>query len=139
MEFLQLPITESVAGGLLIGLGCALLWLSQGRIAGISGIFKSAFISKDIWRWGFLAGIVLGAFALHELTGIAKPAVPELSVFLVSAVFLVGFGASLANGCTSGHGVCGIGRLSYRSITAVLVFMAVAFAVGMVRHQLMGA
>lgn len=127
------------AGGLLIGCAAVLLLLANGRIAGISGIVGGLIMRTggDVaWRLAFVVGLWWGAVfywlargKLFEVTITASPAM------MIAAGLLVGFGTRLAGGCTSGHGVCGIARLSVRSITATLVFMAVAMGtVYVVRH-----
>jgi uncharacterized membrane protein YedE/YeeE len=120
---------ESLAGGILIGLGAALLLLGNGRIAGISGIVGGAIRpgqKKDLgWRLLFLAGLVGGGgLALRLLRSQSPAPGGDSFALLVVAGLLVGFGTRLGNGCTSGHGVCGIGRFSRRSLVATLVFMA---------------
>ena len=115
-------------GGALIGAASALLWLSNGRIAGISGVLARALVPvRDdfAWRIAFLSGLPLGAglmaSAVGDLHGFAiTPHLPRL----VIAGLLVGFGTALGNGCTSGHGVCGVARGSRRSIAATGVFLA---------------
>ena len=125
-------------GGALIGLAAALLLWSIGRIAGISGIVNGAVGAARgdrAWRIAFLAGLmVAGALALQF-----APAPPRMQTgatpLLLAAGFLVGFGTRLGSGCTSGHGVCGLGRLSRRSFAAVLTFMAAgAMTVYFARH-----
>lgn len=135
----------SLAGGLLIGLSAALLLVSHGRIAGISGIAGGLLTrphrSDVAWRVAFLVGMVGTGAVLAALR-------PELFRFelsrsaaaLVVAGLLVGFGSRLGNGCTSGHGVCGLGRFSKRSFAATLTFMATgALTVFVVQHLLGGA
>jgi hypothetical protein len=133
----------ALAGGLLIGLGTVALMLSLGRIAGISGIAGDLF---DIgrrgngWQPAFIVGLILGPLGVALIQG----ALPEITVdasplVLIVAGALVGFGTQLGNGCTSGHGVCGLARLSARSLVATLVFMGVAALVVFVqRHVLVG-
>ncbi len=116
---------SALLGGVLIGLAASLTWVILGRIAGISGILARADLRRLDWRAGFLLGLFLAGF-------LAKAFVPGLAVAhieagyakLILAGLLVGFGTRLGNGCTSGHGVCGIGRGSPRSIAATLVFVA---------------
>lgn len=126
-------------GGLLIGLASVLLLAALGRIAGISGILWSAFSgeSDSAWRWLFAVGLLLGAASFHLLSGRPAP-VSELSTgYAVAGGLLVGIGVKLGSGCTSGHGVCGIGRLSPRSIVATLTFMLLGFVtVFLMRHGL---
>ena len=118
-------------GGVLLGLSAALLLLGSGRIAGISGILSGLLQPKktDIsWRVMFLIGMI-AAGMLAPRVGFSLPqSLPQTStVWVAIAGLLVGIGTKLANGCTSGHGICGIGRLSSRSIVATLIFMAAAF------------
>lgn len=128
IQSLQLPF----AGGLLIGLAALLLYAALGRIAGISGIAYGALWGERAergWRWLFLLGLVAGGW-LAVRAGMALPVVewPESlgsKLLLVCAGLLVGVGTQLGSGCTSGHGICGLARLSRRSLLAVLTFMAV--------------
>jgi uncharacterized protein len=131
---------SGLVGGMLIGLATALLLLLNGRIAGISGIVGGLLarkVSEVGWRATFAAGLLLGAVAYVLATGGAFPVRVEASLpVMVAAGLLVGFGTRLGSGCTSGHGVSGIARLSGRSIVATLVFMSAAivtvFVVGLV-------
>jgi uncharacterized membrane protein YedE/YeeE len=136
------PIT-ALLGGLLIGVAASLLLLLNGRIAGISGIaggLLRAGAGDRTWRLLFLLGLVAGAGA-SRLVG-SQPASIHIDASLPALILgglLVGFGTQLGGGCTSGHGVCGIARLSPRSITATLVFMLSAAAtVFVVRHVIPG-
>ena len=118
-----------LVGGMLIGTSATVLLLGNGRIAGISGIVNGAiaFSKSESWRWIFLAGLVLGAL-LYEY-GFAPQPTPVSTfspVAMLIGGFLVGFGTRMGNGCTSGHGVCGLGRLSGRSLAAVLTFLTIA-------------
>lgn len=129
------------SGGLLIGLSAALLLLLTGRIAGISGIMSGlmqAPRSEILWRSAFLAGIVLGAFLLHQLMPELNQPRENFPLWLLAlGGFLVGFGTRMGNGCTSGHAVCGIARLSVRSIVATCTFMLSGFiTVYIIRHLL---
>ena len=124
---------SALLGGLLIGLASALLLLVHGRIAGITGIVGGAFTQRpagNAWRWMFLLGLVAGAAGHAALAGTDAASVRTgfPLPLLVLAGLLTGFGTSLANGCTSGHGVCGLGRLSVRSLVATLTFLLVAMA-----------
>jgi hypothetical protein len=131
-----------IAGGALIGLAAVLLMLSLGRIAGVAGILGGLLSggSEGIgWRGAFIAGLVLGPWAI-VLFGAPLPAIhidATLPVVVVAG-FLVGFGSRLGNGCTSGHGVCGLARLSPRSLAATGVFMAVAMVVVFVIRHVFG-
>ena len=129
-----------LAGGLLIGLSATLLLAFNGRIAGISGMVNGAltFATAEQWRWWFLGGM-LGGGALYEY-GLASQPTPT-STFAPGAMviggLIVGFGTRMGNGCTSGHGVCGLGRLSGRSLAAVITFMVTAaITVFITRHKL---
>lgn len=128
----------SLFGGMLIGASAALLWLTLGRIAGISGIVGNlAGASPDErgWRLAFLAGLVGAPLAYALAFGAPKVEIGAGPVLLAVAGLLVGIGTRLGSGCTSGHGVCGLARLSPRSIAATLTFMATAgVTVFVVRH-----
>jgi len=130
--------TLGLAGGALIGLAATLLLWSIGRIAGISGIVNGIVEGTRGdrgWRIAFIAGMMIaGAVALQFLPGPARAQTGATPLLLVAG-FLVGFGTRMGNGCTSGHGVCGLGRLSKRSLAAVATFMAAGMAtVLVVRH-----
>lgn len=117
----------ALVGGGLIGAAALVLYVGIGRIAGISGIYGRAIFdgaADQAWRWYFLAGLVVTALVarglgLQEMSSISNQ---EMAV----AGLLVGLGTWISNGCTSGHGVCGISRLSTRSIVATCVFMGSA-------------
>lgn len=132
-----------LAGGILIGLSAALLLLANGRIAGISGIAGSLVALKLPAAWTenllFLAGIII-APALYALA-VSPPAITITGSLplLIAGGVLVGIGSRLGSGCTSGHGVCGISRLSKRSVLATLVFMSVAIAVVTVTRHLIAS
>ncbi|KAA0679507.1 YeeE/YedE family protein [Roseomonas genomospecies 6] len=136
------PVSAAV-GGLLIGLSAALLWVAKGRIAGISGILGGlgALRSGDVaWRAIFLVGLMAAPLLYGAAGGaLPEPASPTNPALLVVAGLLVGFGTRLGNGCTSGHGVCGLARLSPRSLTATGLFMASAAATVFVTRHLIGA
>jgi uncharacterized membrane protein YedE/YeeE len=134
----------AVGGGLLIGGAAALLLLLTGRIAGVSGMFATVVRIADAgppWKLAaaFVVGLPIGAAVTSIL--VRKPDIEVTSsvLLLIAAGLLVGFGTRLGNGCTSGHGVCGIGRLSPRSIAATLTFMAAAIATVFVTRHLLGA
>ena len=131
---------NALLGGILIGFSATLLLAFNGRIAGISGIFNGAiaFSKQEVWRWMFILGMLLGGI-FYEY-GLASQPTPR-STFAFWAMifggFLVGFGTRMGGGCTSGHGVCGLGRLSLRSLVAVLTFLITAIlTVFVVRHVL---
>lgn len=119
-------------GGVLIGLAAAIMLLGVGRIAGVSGIAARAFGLADgsmprLGAWAFVFGLPLGALLVTSQTATATPAFAG-TVPLVIAGLIVGIGTRLGSGCTSGHGVCGMSRLSQRSLVAVATFMATGFA-----------
>jgi len=129
---------SSLLGGLLIGLAVATLWLVNGRIAGISGIVGNLPSSRtgDIgWRIAFLAGLIAAPLAWANWVGTPAVRIDASVPAIVASGLLVGYGTRLGGGCTSGHGVCGLARLSRRSLVATCLFMAAAFAtVFTVRH-----
>jgi uncharacterized membrane protein YedE/YeeE len=122
----------------LIGLSASALLLLNGRIAGVSGILAGAFWPQRgdmAWRIFFVAGLVLGGAAVAALSAAPFAAEPSRSPWLLAtAGLLVGFGTRLGNGCTSGHGVCGVARLSRRSLVAVLTFVAAGMLTVAVCH-----
>ena len=128
----------ALAGGLLIGAAAMLLLFFNGRVAGISGITWGAFANRDdrAWRWFFLLGLVLGPLLFHWVSGVALPAPNDAPLgVLLAAGLLVGLGVRMGCGCTSGHGVCGLGRRSLRSLVATLTFMATGIVtVFLLRH-----
>lgn len=128
----------SLAGGILIGISAALFILFNGRIAGISGILGGLLhsVQNDIlWRVAFLAGLVIAPLLFGMLAPMPIAQVDAGTVTLIVAGLLVGIGTRYGSGCTSGHGVCGISRLSPRSMVATAAFMAAGFAaVFFVRH-----
>ena len=136
-----LPFLLPLGGGLILGLGALWLLYSLGRIAGISGIAWGALAGPDRdWRWIFLAGLLGGGAVTHWLFKMPLPAESTGSsgIFIISGL-LVGFGTRYGGGCTSGHGVCGMGRRSPRSMVATLIFMMSGMlTVYVVRHVLGG-
>lgn len=130
----------AIAGGLLIGTAAALLLILSGRIAGVSGMLASAVgVAAGGARWphaaAFVAGLPIGAWIVASSAGAPHIAVTSSVPLLLGAGGLVGFGTRMGNGCTSGHGVCGLARLSPRSIAATAMFMAAGFAtVFLLRH-----
>jgi len=130
---------RGLGGGALIGGAAALLLLSHGRIAGISGITATAFRRPSLqngWRVAFLAGLVLAGVAAHRLAPSAITASPRPAWVVVVAGLLVGFGTQIGNGCTSGHGICGLGRGSPRSLAAVMTFMTLGMLVATIAGSL---
>ena len=131
---------SALAGGALIGLAAALFLLLNGRIAGISGVLGGLFkpVSGDIaWRVAFVLGLV-GAPLVYSLFAVLPtPQIDAGNAALVTAGLLVGVGTRYGSGCTSGHGVCGLSRLSPRSLVATACFMGAGFAtVFVIRHLL---
>lgn len=127
-------------GGVLIGLSATMLLLLNGRIAGISGIVNGLMrrqaAGEWAWRGAFVLGLLVAGGITITLMGADTPS-PVSVPMLIIAGLLVGFGTRLGNGCTSGHGVCGLGRLSMRSLAAVVTFTLVAIVtVWIVRHGL---
>lgn len=132
----------SLVGGALIGTSAALLFLGNGRIAGISGIVAGMLGGtglRETWRLLFIAGLVLGAWlAAGAGFGIGVEIAADWPA-VAFAGLLVGFGTRMSGGCTSGHGVCGLARFSKRSLVATLVFMAAGMAtVFIMRHVIEG-
>ena len=132
---------SAMAGGALIGISVTLLLLFNGRIAGVSGIMNGVFFAPKndrLWRLIFLSGLILGAFIFQLLVpdfNVPRQNYPLLLLGLGG--FLVGFGARMANGCISGHGICGLANLSIRSLLATLTFMLVGImTVYIIRHLL---
>ena len=138
---------SALAGGILIGLSAGILWIANGRIAGISSIFGGIVPIRGTdlgWRIVFLVALPIGAIlgtwlgpALFSGISSAPPTLALGGVAAVGAGILVGAGTRLGGGCTSGHGICGLARLSRRSFAAVATFMGVAIVtVFVVRHVL---
>ncbi len=132
----------ALAGGILLGIASAAFILLNGRVLGISGIVGGLLAPRrgDIgWRLSFLLGLLLAPTALTLLAPglIRAPRIDAGTLTLIAAGLLVGFGTRYGSGCTSGHGVCGLSRLSPRSLVATLAFMAAGFAtVFVIRHML---
>lgn len=118
---------SALAGGVLIGLAASLLLIANGRVAGISGILEGLLVpvrGDGPWRALFVAGLLLAGLGAVLLAPERIGASPRSPMTLVAAGLLVGVGTHLARGCTSGHGVCGVSRLSPRSLLATAVFIA---------------
>ena len=135
---------RAAIGGGMIGLAAALMIVFNGRIAGISGVLGGLILDRNEqetpWRVLFLAGLILGALVV----GLARPELAQAALNtgwggMIAAGLIVGFGTRMGSGCTSGHGVCGIGRLSQRSIVATFTFMAAGFATVYVTRHFLGA
>jgi hypothetical protein len=117
---------QALTGGAMIGAAAALLYLSHGRVAGISGIVGSLLppvAPGRAWRLAFVAGLILAGWIAADLAPSAVGAPVRSLPAVIAAGLLVGFGTRLGSGCTSGHGVCGLARLSVRSVVAVATFM----------------
>lgn len=130
---------QSLFGGALVGLAAVVLLLVNGRVFGISGILSTTLFGggERVWRLAVLAGVFAAPWLYILFGGVIPESNPRSVFFLIAAGLLVGFGSSFGSGCTSGHGVCGISRLSVRSIVATLTFMATGFAtVYVFRHLL---
>ena len=128
---------SSLFGGMLLGVSATLLLLLNGKIAGISGVLTGLMTPKKrdyAWRWLFVLGMISGGLVGVYFLGAEVPKEYQASIsMLIVAGLLVGIGTRLGNGCTSGHGICGIGRLSIRSMVATAVFMFVAAVTVFVR------
>ena len=140
----NLTALSGLIGGALIGLAAALLMLLTGRIAGISGIVGGLLPlpsgDRD-WRLAFIAGMIAAPLLATLLFGtpLPQPVMPASLAVVAIGGLLVGFGSRMGGGCTSGHGVCGVARLSARSLVATAVFMAVAIiTVAIMRHGIGG-
>ena len=133
MDVTEFEALLPLAGGLSIGLAATLLLMLSGRIAGVCGIAFGVLteltsgaprFSEISWRVLFIVGLVGGAALYHFISGAPMPKVDNVSIgMLISGGFIVGLGTKIGSGCTSGHGVCGLGRLSLRSFVATCTFM----------------
>ena len=137
-NFTPLP---SLIGGVLIGLASVWLLAANGRIAGVSGILHGLFAQPPgdrLWRLFFILGLVTAGIAWHAYAGPA-PAREGFGLgWAAAAGLLVGFGTRIGGGCTSGHGVCGLGRLSLRSLVAVAIFMATGVVTAVIVRHVIG-
>ncbi|ATQ68300.1 MULTISPECIES: YeeE/YedE family protein [Methylosinus] len=125
-------IVQGLAGGLMIGAAAAVVLLGAGRVAGVSGLLARALhmtkaCGPDGLAAGFVIGLPLGALLIALACGPVETRFPSLTMLLIGGI-LVGYGSRLGSGCTSGHGVCGMSRLSKRSLVATAVFMTAGFA-----------
>ena len=140
LDWIHFTPWTALAGGVLLGLASAAFILLNGRVLGISGILGGLLVPRrgDIgWRASFLIGLLLAPAMLALLAPglIRAPRIDAGTVTLIAAGLLVGIGTRYGSGCTSGHGVCGLSRLSPRSLAATLAFMAAGFAtVYIIRH-----
>ncbi|WP_087691418.1 YeeE/YedE family protein [Pandoraea sp. PE-S2R-1] len=140
LDTLHFTPWTALAGGVLIGVAAVWLMLANGRIAGISGIVGGLLRPRagDVgWRLAFIAGLMVAPWAYRLLAVVPEAQIDASFAMLIGAGLLVGFGTRLGSGCTSGHGVCGLSRLSWRSLAATLCFMVTGFlTVFVVRHVL---
>ena len=140
LDTLHFTPWTALAGGLLIGVAAVWLMLATGRIAGISGIAGGLLRPRAVdvgWRIAFVVGLMAAPWAYRAVADVPTAQIDASAAMLVAAGVLVGFGTRLGSGCTSGHGVCGLSRLSWRSLVATLCFMAMGFlTVFVVRHVL---
>ena len=130
----------SLVGGLLIGLASALFILANGRIAGISGILgglRRPSGNDVVWRLAFLLGLIVAPAVASLFIATSAPTIDANAEMLVIAGLLVGIGTRYGGGCTSGHGICGLSRLSPRSLIATLAFMASGMAIVFVMRHLL--
>ena len=133
--------TTPLIGGLLIGFSAVAMLYLLGRITGISGIVWSAVTAQpdNAWRWLFIVGLLLGPLLYHNLVGQPYPDASALQWWQAAlGGLLVGFGVKLGSGCTSGHGVCGLGRLSPRSLVATVTFMTSGIITVYITRHLLG-
>jgi len=145
IDFANFTPWASLAGGLVIGLAAAIYLLANGRVAGIAGIVASPLrallagksLAPDINRLLFILGLLLAPWVWRVFAPMPAASVDVGTVGLVAAGLLVGVGVRMGNGCTSGHGVCGLSRFSVRSLVNVLAFMGAGFVmVFVLRHVL---
>lgn len=142
IDYANLTLANALFGGTLIGMAAVLLILGIGRVAGVSGILASAFQPKHIskglsWQLAFVLGLVSSGWLWLLFQDFPSVSMTQNNTTLIMAGVLVGFGTRLGSGCTSGHGVCGLSRLSVRSLAATLCFIfAGVVTVYLVRHVL---
>ena len=127
IDWANFTLLNSFIGGILIGIAAIIIFLTNGRIMGISGILGNLMTLKETdqiyWRIAFLLGVLIGPLIFTILFKEIKSEMVANTTFLIISGFFVGLGTSLGNGCTSGHGICGLSRFSIRSIVATLVFV----------------
>ena len=129
MNIINFTPLSSFLGGIIIGLAVIIFFIGNGRLVGVSGIVNATLISKQnrTDNFLFIVGLVLGPIFYAFFTKIDIPFLITSSLpVIIAAGFLVGIGTKVGRGCTSGHGICGISRLSLRSITATIIFMITA-------------
>jgi uncharacterized membrane protein YedE/YeeE len=142
METAFTPLA-SLFGGVLIGAAAVLLMLLHGRIAGATGVLAGALLPSNMADWSWRAAMIAGMVTAPALMFVTTGAMPEIQTpvstsALVIGGLIVGVGVTLGSGCTSGHGVCGMARLSPRSIAATLTFMIVTFATVYISRHVIG-
>ncbi|MDG2461120.1 MAG: YeeE/YedE family protein [Luminiphilus sp.] len=132
--------TLPLIGGVILGVAAIWLLWALGRVAGISGILWGAGAGPERpWRWAFLFGLLGGGLISHQLLGVPVPLDQDISTGVIAmSGLLVGFGTRLGSGCTSGHGVCGLGRRSPRSLAAVVTFIACGVLTVLITQHLIG-
>lgn len=143
LDWIHFTPFTALSGGALIGLAAAMLLIFDGRIAGISGIVGGLLarpaVGETAWRVAFVLGLLLAPALYRGFAELPPIRIDANWATIVAAGLLVGYGTRLGSGCTSGHGVCGLSRLSPRSLAATLCFMGSAFVtVFIVRHTLGG-
>jgi uncharacterized membrane protein YedE/YeeE len=138
LDWIAFTPSSAAAGGALIGVGAAMLVLLNGRVAGVSGILGGLLQpdrTEAPWRAAFILGLIVAPLLVAAVATLPPVVIDARPMVLIAAGFLVGIGTRYGAGCTSGHGVCGVARLSPRSLVATLCFMAAGFAtVFVVRH-----
>jgi len=140
IDWIHFTPGTSLVGGLLIGLASALFILANGRIAGISGILGGLLRPSGndvVWRLAFLLGLIVAPAVASLFIATSAPTIDASAEMLVVAGLLVGIGTRYGGGCTSGHGICGLSRLSPRSLIATLAFMASGMAIVFVMRHLL--
>ena len=141
IDWIHFTPASALAVGMVIGIATAILLLLAGRIAGISGIVGGLFRRQpgDIgWRFAFVSGLMLAPIIWQLFKELPPIQIDTSYLIMALAGLIVGLGTRYASGCTSGHGVCGLGRLSVRSLVAVLTFMATGFITVFVTRHLLG-
>ena len=127
IDWANFTLLNSLMGGILIGIAATIIFFVNGRIMGISGILGNLIVTKEtdqkFWRIFFILGVLMGPLIFILLFKEIKSEMVANTTLLIISGFLVGLGTSLGNGCTSGHGICGLSRFSIRSIVATLVFV----------------
>ena len=141
IAWLEFTPWSALAGGMLIGLAAAMFVLLNGRIAGISGVIGGLFkpVKGDVaWRAAFVLGLVGAPWVYALFAALPQPRIDASFGAVVIAGLLVGVGTRYGSGCTSGHGVCGLARLSARSLVATVAYMVAGFATVFVTRHMLG-